>query len=191
MIIKDDEIVNKIFDQSGRKFSNTTSWIKRENNFNFYIFSTCCRDEIELLEIYEGLNNDIALYFQTGLQKYPEIWNIYIFFFVTEPISVTSKYLVEQDKYCSRKLVFDGQAALINESYIIKTINGKLFNLSLDFKGRIGEDGDNGSSTTIEEIIASNSLEVLNLIRLVSNRDNKKDKQAEIEKFLKESLNEQ
>lgn len=181
MIIIDGNIINKIFEQSGREIKNVKCWVKTENDFNIYIFSAECCNEKELLEIYDGLNNDIALYFQTSLQKHPEIWNLYLFFFIKGQVSINTKYLIEQDKYCSRKLIFDNNAEQLEDTYIQDVITKKLFILDIEKITNNSED-----TLTFQDKIRQRNSEILDLINNLTGKNNRKEMSIVIDHYLKE-----
>lgn len=83
-----------------------TLWQYHMNNSNFNLFSISLSEEV-LKEMWQQLRDDIALYFQTKLEKEVERWNIYIIFFTDESILHELKYKIEHDHYCARKIVID------------------------------------------------------------------------------------
>ena len=88
-------------------FTNVECWIKKEENYNLYVFSALLENELDLEKLWTKLTNAIAVFFQGELEKEIEIWNIYILFLVKEKVSRDLKYRIEQDKYSTRKIVLD------------------------------------------------------------------------------------
>ena len=108
MLYKDIEAVSKILiSDNGNLFNTTECWVRKENNYNLYIFTILVKNEFELESLWLNLTNAIAMYFQSELEKDIEKWNIYVIFFVREKVSMDCKYKIEQDKYSSRKIVMD------------------------------------------------------------------------------------
>lgn len=107
-------------------------WKNNYESFDTYIFSIFFTEQ-ELTELWENLRNDIALYFQSNLEKEIELWNIYIIFFIENSIVQKElKYKVENDYYCARKLVIDNVGEIKdNEEKIKAEINKKLFGLEI------------------------------------------------------------
>jgi len=84
-----------------------TCWVKNELGYNIYIFQVVVNDEIELEQCYETIAASIATEFQINLEKTIEKWNIYLVFECLNQISEELKGKIEQDKYSSRKMVWD------------------------------------------------------------------------------------
>ena len=82
-------------------------WAKEENDYSIFIFQVTVQDEKELKKVYNSISAAIALEFQSTLEKNIERWNIYLIYVVREEVSIKVKELIEQDKYSSRKLVWD------------------------------------------------------------------------------------
>jgi len=107
-------------------------WQNNYENFDTYIFSIYLT-ESELIESWENLRNDIALYFQSHLEKEIELWNIYIIFFIENKIEqIELKYKVENDHYSARKMVLDNVGDINNNQEKLKSfIMKKLFELKI------------------------------------------------------------
>jgi hypothetical protein len=135
-LVKADEIINNL-----KQFDNLFStkkmqcWIKAQANYNIYIFSIQLKDEKELLEIKDDLRDSLAIYFQSQtLEKDIERWNIYQVFFIEESINKNIKQQIEQDKFATRKLVFDNIDNIMTDEEIIKKINSEIFEFKLNKK---------------------------------------------------------
>ena len=92
--------------------SKVTSWVKKENGYKIYIFQVIVEDEVDLESNYERITAAIATEFQALLEKTIERWNIYLVFESKEKISDSLRRRVEQDKYSSRKMVWDSLSDL-------------------------------------------------------------------------------
>lgn len=84
--------------------------------------------------MWKKINNIIATYFQSNLNKNVEKWNIYLFFFVVDKVSRDVKYKIEQDKYCSRKIIIDSNEEWLDENKIMNYIQMQLFTLKIEKK---------------------------------------------------------
>jgi tRNA G10 N-methylase Trm11 len=112
--------------------SELVCWVKKEENYDIHIFSIQLKDEKELLNIKDDLRDYLAIYFQSQtLVKDIERWNIYQVFFIEESVSKDVKQQVEQDKFATRKLVFDNIDNIMTDEEIIKKINSEIFEFKL------------------------------------------------------------
>jgi len=116
----------------GYKEEGLILWEKKYENFNTYIFSICLTEN-KLVESWKKLRNDIALYFQSNLEKEIELWNIYIVFFIEDKIEqIELKYKIENDHYCARKIVLDNVGDIKDDQEKLKSlIIKKLFELKI------------------------------------------------------------
>ena len=57
-----------------------TCWVKRESEYNIYIFQVIIENEEEINKYYEAITASIATEFQADLKKAIERWNIYLIF---------------------------------------------------------------------------------------------------------------
>src|SRR6478736_3214367 len=101
-IIKNLKINSKIIGEYDVK-----AWIKPQESYEINIFTITLNNSDELKNIWEIVTNDIAIHFQSELEKNIERWNIYVVFLTNEPIEKELKYQIEQDKYSSRKIICD------------------------------------------------------------------------------------
>lgn len=106
-------------------------YIDDSNKYKFYVFSCYYNDEKELKAHFKAINDIIAFDFQSNLLLDVEKWNLYIFFFVGDVISHELKTSIEQNKYATRKILYDnmGKEPLIEQ--IEGIILDKLFRLEL------------------------------------------------------------
>lgn len=113
------------------KYRDFRCFIKKENKFNIYIFTTIYEDTDELDKNWRKLSNDLAWFFQANLEKDIERWNLYIIYFVRNEVDKNLQYTIEQDKYSTRKIVID---EFCEEDDIIKVkemISDKLFDIKI------------------------------------------------------------
>lgn len=132
-LIKADYIINNL-----KKFDAFFSseklqcFIKEEENYKIYIFTMQIKEVEELLKIKDDFRDYLAIYFQSQtLEKDIERWNIYQVFFIEESIRKDIKQQVEQDKFATRKLVFDNLGCILNDELIDEKINSEIFEFKL------------------------------------------------------------
>lgn len=82
-------------------------WVEKETGYNIYIFQVIVEDEKDLETYYEKITAAIATEFQINLEKTIEKWNIYLIFECKNKVSEELKGQIEQDKYSTRKMVWD------------------------------------------------------------------------------------
>lgn len=101
-------------------------WVKRELEYNIYIFQVIVETEEELNKYYEAITASIATDFQSDLEKAIERWNIYLIFECKDYIDWQTRLKIEQDKYAVRKLIWDNmrEEELNNKEYIRKRLLG-------------------------------------------------------------------
>lgn len=87
--------------------NKVSCWVEKESGYNIYIFQVIVEDESDLEKYYETITAAIATEFQINLEKTIEKWNIYLIFECKKKISEELKRKVEQDKYSTRKMVWD------------------------------------------------------------------------------------
>jgi len=133
MFLKKPEIIDLIKEESGNSiFDLVECRIKSEDLYDVYIFTVIIQDQDKLIEIWEDISSDVALYFQGSLKSEIEIWNIYILFLVQASVESQVRYLIEQNKYSSRKLVIEEIKSPITEEIIEDIINEKLFKVKIN-----------------------------------------------------------
>lgn len=137
--------------------SSIKCWTKKEKEFNIYCFSVEVENEKVLEEVWEEITNSIAIHFQTKLPKDIEVWNIYVAFMVSGIVSKELKYQVEQDKFSTRKLVFE---CITEKEKIPETIERKLFSIDTTVIQEI-----EFPKTTAEAIIQRKDPALLNLLK--------------------------
>lgn len=142
------EIIARIKQASGNDiFELVECRINPEDDYNIYIFTMVLKDQEDLIRSWQDISSDIAIYFQGELETEIEIWNIYILFFVQGSVDNEVRYLVEQNKYSSRKLVIEDIESPITEKYINDIINEKLFNVKIDSVSNMSNPTETVSST--------------------------------------------
>lgn len=135
-LVKVDEIVKNLnkFEEF-TAFPNLDCWKKVEENYNIYIFSIQLKNEEELLKIKDDLRDYLAIFFQSQtLEKDVERWNIYQVFFMQEPISLDVKLEIEQDKFATRKLIFDDVQMVLSDQEVEEKIYAEIFDFSINKK---------------------------------------------------------
>ena len=115
---------------------NFSCWEKVQQDFKLYLFTLLVEDGGEIADSWETITNNIASDFQASLDKKVEIWNIYVVFISKTRIKKELKYQIEQNKYSSRKLVFDGfddqeWNELLPEEATASYLDNKLFSLTI------------------------------------------------------------
>jgi hypothetical protein len=133
MFLKKQDVIEIIKEESGNNlFDLVECREKSETNYNVYIFTMLLKNEEELMEHWKDISGDIAIHFQGELVTDIEIWNIYIFFLVQGSVDSGKRYLIEQNKYSSRKLVIENVKSPIDNDYIDNIVNEKLFNVNVE-----------------------------------------------------------
>lgn len=149
-------------------------WIEKEPGYNIYVFQVIVEDENELEKYYETITAAIATEFQINLEKTIEKWNIYLIFESKMKISEDLKGKIEQDKYSTRKMVWDslGEDKLGDKDYI----KDRLLNLYID----IGSDID--QKNAVPEISLLDKIKSIDfdLYRAIENTGKNIDKQVAI-----------
>jgi hypothetical protein len=161
MFHKDPDTIDKIKNESyNNSFDLVEYRYKLENRYKIHIFTMVIKDQQELLEVWEDICSDIALNFQAELKEDIEIWNIYILFLVQERVTSQIRYLIEQDKYSSRKLVVEDVKDSIDEDCINKVIKERLFHV------RIAEDSNlNNNNEKISQKLQAEYSKLYSVIK--------------------------
>lgn len=113
--------------------SKINCWVGKESDYNIYVFQVIVEDEIDLAIYYESITASIAVDFQSKLEKNIEKWNIYLVFECKNKISLELKGQIEQDKYSTRKLVWDSMEE--DEIGVRDYLKNRLFNLNINEVG--------------------------------------------------------
>lgn len=82
-------------------------WQKHCYGGDIHVFFIQPENVTQLDEQWEPVTSAIAGEFQTKLSSEYEIWNLYLFFIVREPVNPQIKYRIENDTFSSRKIVID------------------------------------------------------------------------------------
>ncbi|MXV51924.1 hypothetical protein GS399_13155 [Pedobacter sp. HMF7647] len=105
-------------------------YLKKElDQYFVHMFVFLPKDEEEIVKLWEPLNARIAVGFQTELAEGIEMWNIYFLILCPFKVARQLKYTIEQNKFCSRKLVEDQLAEDLDDGRIAKLLEKKLFTL--------------------------------------------------------------
>ncbi|PFW58411.1 hypothetical protein COL13_05950 [Bacillus cereus] len=138
MFLNKPDIIEMIKRESGENlFDLVECRVKSENLYNVYIFTMVLTNQDELARVWEDISSDIAFHFQSVLETEIEIWNIYILFLVQGSVDSKIRYLIEQNKYSSRKLVIEDTKGPVTEEVIESIINEKLFSVKIDLVPRM------------------------------------------------------
>ena len=177
-----------ILDNELKSNINCFSYDIHDRNFSIYIFSCEFKDENDLLENFKIINNSIAFDFQRTLEKEIERWNLYFVAFVNSKVSEGVKDKFEQDRYATRKIVYD-DVNNMSVDHKKNIINKKLFSLELDSKKHIKEKESNENMQTLRALLTDVEQRTLEIMNKTFTHVNKKKSLAEY--YLKELLNEQ
>lgn len=175
-LIKKGEVVDRLKKTSEVFLKyNVEAWIKPQQNYDINIFTVLLSDNNELNECWEELTNSIAVHFQSLLEKDIEIWNIYVLFLVKEVVDKELKYKIEQDKYSSRKIVYDDFNIIKNESLdlqIKSIIDNKLFGFQLYELKK--DRNDSLTVISVEEMVKQNDSKLYQIVKYVNKNSNVK-----------------
>lgn len=108
---------------------NIVCWIAQTGKYGIRVFQVQVEDELELSKWHEEISAAIAVDVQSKLKTKIEKWNLYLIFECKKPISLPLKSDIEQDKYSTRKMVWDSlsQEEIDSKEYIEK----RLFDLEI------------------------------------------------------------
>ena len=103
-----------------------TCWVKKELEYNIYIFQVIVANEEEIIKYYEAITASIAIDFQSVLEKAIERWNIYLIFQCNDSINWQTRLKIEQNKYAVRKMIWDNlrEEELNDKEYLRKRLFG-------------------------------------------------------------------
>lgn len=136
-----------------------------ENTYSCNAFVISLSTEEELKLYWEDYRNDIASYFQAELSVEIEIWNIYLFFVVREPVGRELKYRIQQDKYSSRKIVICDEAFIVDHFYVDgeldveKMLKECLFSVQID-KSPL----DSNTDGSVKQLISKIDPEIVKIL---------------------------
>lgn len=117
-----------------------TCWVAKDSNYNIYVFQVVVEDENDLKENYSKVAASIATEFQADLEKPIERWNIYLIFQCLNSISIELKGQIEQDKYSSRKMVWDNMKD--EEIGCGAYLEDRLFHLEIEMSENTSEEAE-------------------------------------------------
>lgn len=140
-------------------------YIDDSNKYKFYVFSCYYNDEEELKAHFKTINDIIAFDFQSNLLLDVERWNLYIFFFVGDTISHELKTSIEQNKYATRKILYDNMSKEPSIKQIEEIILNKLFRLELSPEELKHEE----YNISLQDIIKQKDSFLINSIKEVAN----------------------
>ncbi|EPN2034957.1 TPA: hypothetical protein PTV42_003357 [Clostridium botulinum] len=99
---------------------------------NYVVNIICCQfnSQDDLKNYWREVVNNVAMYIQSSLNKNIELFNVYILFFV-EKVDENLIYIIEQDKYSSRKIVINKKIP-IDIQRLENIVDDKLFEFVTD-----------------------------------------------------------
>jgi hypothetical protein len=135
---------------------------KKLDNYSAHLFVLLPKDEQELEKFWDILNARIAVGFQTELELSIEKWNIYFLILCKFKVSRQLKYTIEQNKYCSRKLVEDQlKLPQKTDAFIQHLIDEKIFTLTVP----VIPSPEKLISTTTAEIITEDDPYIVSALK--------------------------
>ncbi|MBB6610474.1 hypothetical protein H7F15_05460 [Pontibacter sp. Tf4] len=143
-------------------------------SFKSHVVTVCMSDSGELEDNWEKINSSIPVFLDDELASEFERWNLYLLFFVYEPVSKHLKYKVENDKFSCRKIVvenFHTYDAPELENQIENIISNKIFNVDLKRLNNIDKSDGNH-----EKILPQKLAPIINLYNLDPRSDKSLDK---------------
>lgn len=143
-----------------------TCWIAQTKKYGIRVFQVIVEDELELSKWHGEISAAIAIDIQSVLKTKIEKWNLYLIFECKHSISLPLKSDIEQDKYSTRKMVWDSlsQEEIDSKEYI----ENRLFDLEIK-----SNDLDNKEileEETLQERIKRTNLDLYNAI--IQGKDN-------------------
>jgi hypothetical protein len=134
---------------------------KELDHYFVHLFIFMPRDEAEITKFWEPLNARIAVGFQTELAEGIEMWNIYFLILCPFKVERQLKYTIEQNKFCSRKLVEDQLTGDLNDDRIAELVEKKLFVLVIPAL----PPADELMNKTTAELIAAEDPDILTALK--------------------------
>lgn len=167
LLNKADNIIMQLKDLDAENFpQGLQCWLKKEEKYNIHIFSILVEDAKHLKSIQANVRDYIAIYFQGQILKVEvERWNIYQVFFCKEPIKENVlKMSIEQDKFATRKLVFDvGIAENISEEAMSQRIYNAIFKFEFQTT--------NKKLTSLTNFLPKEDFEIVKLAASINSED--------------------
>jgi len=113
-----------------------------------------------LKEKWEEIANLIAVDFQARQTNEYQVWNIYLFYVINNPIAKELKYKIENDTFSSRKIVVEKTKDI--DSMISEHI---LNNIYVNLENDINPTNDFSPNKTIESILENKTLKKTNITK--------------------------
>lgn len=132
VISKDIELIKENIECNNLRVYHFEEVIKFKNKKEYKVSIICCEfgNEKDLNDNWNMIVNNVALYVQSNLEKYIELYNVYVIFFINE-IDEQLISRIEQDKYSSRKIVIKSDMPETIEE-IEAIINKRLFYFNIE-----------------------------------------------------------
>lgn len=109
-------------------FSTYNRELGTRKKYNAYLFIASFSNEQELYNVWQNLNENIAVTVQSGIESLIERSNFYLCLFVTGNVSEENVRLIESDTYCAKKYVFpsfDG-----TQAEAVQIVESRIFSLN-------------------------------------------------------------
>ncbi|RYJ44279.1 ABC-three component system middle component 1 [Flavobacterium beibuense] len=166
---KSDEIIKKLsqYDEFFQT-SGTELWQAPSANINLNLFSKIYEKNEDLKNNYIELRDHVAVSFQGRmLDKSVERWNLYLLYLVREEVPEELKQQIIQDKFSSRKMVYNIGQDEVSKDYIEKLVAKTLIDIEIPQRDT--------TTDKLYELIKLNHPRVENAISqigMMNNRDN-------------------
>ena len=143
--------------------SGVGCWEKKQAALSIYLFTQVFPDENTLLDNYKLLRDHVAVSFQSqDTISSAERWNLYLVYLVIGQVSETTKQLIEQDKFSTRKIVSSDLGEL-NDEIIARQIDEELFQFNFTPKKPAG--------TSLETLLSEQHREVYKALTSLGSAD--------------------
>lgn len=131
-INKDIELIKENIECDRVKVVRFEEKIKNNNRKEYKLNIICCSfdNEQDLKDYWRIIVDNVALYIQSKLEKVIELYNVYIIFFIDD-INEELLYIIEQDKYSSRKIIIK-KAMPESEEKLKSVVNKRLFYFNIE-----------------------------------------------------------
>lgn len=132
VISKDIELIKENIECNNLRVYHFEEKIKcnKKGEYKVNIISCEFNNGKDLGDNWKMIVDNVALYVQSNLEKYIELYNVYVIFFMNK-IDEQLLSRIEQDKYSSRKIVIKSYMPETTEE-IESVISNRLFNFNIE-----------------------------------------------------------
>lgn len=132
VISKDIELIKENIECNNLRVYHFEEKIKCNNKGEYKVNIISCEfsNEKDLSDNWKMIVDNVALYVQSKLEKYIELYNVYVIFFMNK-IDEQLVSRIEQDKYSSRKIVIKSGMPETTEE-IESVISNRLFYFDIE-----------------------------------------------------------